>query len=293
LAGTPYVSKFNLYYANPYKSYYVAPNYTAVASGADYTLNPFGAFFLQATASAPITYNELGIANPSSHPLGAPRFTGLVELQVNNITYTDKTLIRFGDNTSTAYVPGEDALKIQTIAAASPQIYTEANGACSGLIINSLPTNTERVDLKVRINRTGAYTIHISDLDKLNNINNVTLVDTETGIQTDLTQTGYTFDATQTGISSRFYILLSPNISTDIDRSGNNNIEVAVKGKNIALTGLSENANVRLYDVVGKLMYQYSDLKNGQSFDVHIAGVYLMDINSGSQNVKIKILIKD
>jgi hypothetical protein len=295
LVGTPYVSAYNLYYADKYKTYYVAPTYTPVAESTDYKLNSFGAFFIQATAATPIIYNELGIANPTSHPSPAPRFNGIIELQLRNMQYTDNAVIRLGEDASEEYVLGEDALKIQTIAAASPQIYTEAIGACSGLFVNSLPANTERVDLQLKINSPGTHTIKISKPEQLRNINTATLVDTETGLRTDLitNENGYTFDAISKGVSNRFYIMLATNTSVKTGKTGNEDINVLLKGRNITLTGIKGNAYIRMYDVVGKLMYQYKDLQNGQSIDVNVPGVYLLEIKTDTQNERVKVLIQD
>ncbi len=291
LVGTPYVSAYDLIAASPYKAYYVAPAYTPVANNIHYTLNAFGAFFMQATAAAPVTYPV------SVLPQGAPRLTpkyNNLELAINNTVRSNKTLVRLAEDANVNYQLGEDAMNLN-INASAPQIYSEASGACTGLAVNTLPLNTERVDLKIRIATVGAYTIKLTNKDMLNNIKAAILVDTETGLQTDLinSEDGYTFDATATGTSSRFYILLSPNISTIIDRNGNEDIDVIIKGKNISLSGLNGKAGVRMYDVVGKLMYKYNEFQNGQSFDVNVPGVYLMDINTKTQDAKIKVLIQN
>lgn len=290
LVGTPYVSAYDLYYASPYKAYYVAPSYTAVAEGQNAILNSFGAFFMQATAADPVNYPTEGIQKARRQ---TAKYNNL-ELAINNTVRTNTTLVRLAEDANVNYQLGEDALNLN-INSSAPQIYSEAFGACTGLAVNTLPMNTERVDLKVRIGAIGAYTIKLTNKDILNNIKTAILVDTETGLQTDLISSaeGYPFDATETGTSGRFYILLSPNISTILSKTGNEEIDVLIKGKRISLTGLKGEAGVKMYDVVGKLMYKYDEMRNGQSFDVNIPGVYLMDIKTETQNTKIKVLIKN
>lgn len=295
LVGTPYITAYNLYYPDLYKSYYVAPTYTSVASGVGYKLNPFGAFFIQATGALPISFPTTGITDLATGigPSPAPAYSN-INLQLSSSSKADATLIRLNENANVKYLIGEDALKIQN-AASSIQIYTEAEDACSGLSINTLPLNTEQVKLKINIANTGTCVMQIKNKENLNNIESVVLVDTETGLQTDLIQVDkYSFEANTTGTSERFYILLKTKNQTGINNLfRNNDIEVTVKGNNVSLNDLKGNANVRMYDVVGKLMYNFPNLKNNQSFNIKVPGIYFVDISTETQNKKVKILIQN
>lgn len=293
LVGTPYASAYNLYYADAYKSYYVAPAYTSVAENVDYKLNSFGAFFLQATSGTPVNYDVLGLTT-FSHSSPAPRYS-LASIQLSGSNNSDNTLIRLNEDASDAYIPGEDALKIQTSSANVSLIYTNANGACTGLSVNTLPLNTQKVNLRIQNNKAGLYSIKLSEKEKLNKIESVMLVDTQTGIETDLVNSnGYTYETSEVGVIDRFYILFSTNNSTGVQPvHTNGDIDVKIMGRNISLSGLTDDAGVSMYDVVGKLMYRFTEIKNGQSFEVKVPGVYIMEVNAGKQQTKIKVLIQD
>jgi hypothetical protein len=148
------------------------------------------------------------------------------------------------------------------------------------------------VDLKVRTGTKGIYTIRLSDAAKAPNVKEILLVDLLTGIRTDLLQTpSYSYDNTETGTSDRFYVLLSTDQTTGVTTGNNNGISIITKGKNMSFSGLKGIAHVNMYDVVGKLIYQYSDIANGQSFDVKIPGVYMINISTATQKARLKVLI--
>ncbi|HRZ98760.1 MAG TPA: T9SS type A sorting domain-containing protein, partial [Paludibacter sp.] len=67
--------------------------------------------------------------------------------------------------------------------------------------------------------------------------------------------------------------------------------KIRTNGRKVTLTGLNGKAAVNMYDAVGKLIYQYDNVTNDNSFDVNIAGMYIMDINTETQQVRVKVIV--
>ncbi len=256
-------------------------------------LYPFSAFFVQVHVDpASIEYAILGQQNIK----GVQRALTYdnVLLEFSNGINTDRTSIRLKEDAFAGLDYKEDGAKMMSGNAAFPQIYTEIPEACPKIAVNTLPADTQRVDLKVRTGTVGTYTIKLTDAAKAPGLKKIVLVDAFTGIRTDLLQTeSYTYENTETGTSDRFYILFSNDGTTGINIGNNDGISIITKGKNLNFSGLKGVAHVNMYDVVGKLIYQYSDIANNQSFDVDIPGVYMVDISTETQKARIKVLIND
>ena len=300
MVGTPYYSKYNLNYATPLAPYYIwtGTSYETVNDNQDWVLNPFMAFFLQVpdANSTVNNYDALGLSlfvKPSSQVSPAMAFDEL-KLTVTDIFNADNTILRLKENASIGYDNREDGIKFLNSNTVIPQIYTEAAGACSPIAVNTLPVTVDKVHLKVRTGKTGTYRIRLEDSYRAPNYTSVMLVDTDNDFKTELLDTeGYSYESTTTGVSSRFYVLLTKEEANDIEFVGNDGIIIITRGKNITLKGVKGLAGVRMYDVVGKLLYQYQNITNGGSFDVNVPGVYIMDISTETQNARVKILINN
>ncbi len=294
LAGNPYSSTFNLYYATALAPYYIwnGSAYVTVPSGIDHLLSPFSAFFLQTTAaSQTLNFDATGLS-VFSHPIPAPSYE--LYLQVSQNTYSDQTLIRLKEDAVTEYNKSDDAVKMFSTNASIPQIYTEAADACSSISVKTLPLTTKQVNLKVKTGKTGLNTIKLVNTEKATGFSSVVLVDTETGVQTELLSTeGYSYQNNAIGVTDRFYILMTTDDKTGLLYTGKEGLSVSAKGRSISVTGIKESAHVNLYDVVGKLIYQYPKITNGQSFTVNTPGVYILEIAEGERNTRVKLLIND
>ncbi len=304
LVGTPYTAAYNLYYAstsaNPaLKPYYVwnGSTYTVITTNGttlDYPLNPFSAFFLQTTAAnQTLNYDDAGLTNLTSHTVGsssAPALKASILLSQN--TTKDLTTINLEENAATEYIKGEDVVKMSNSSSLAPQIYTEAIGACSPLNINSLPLNTQRIDLKIKLGKLGTNVIQLVDLENARDFNTVVLVDTESGISTDLLKDSYTFENVATGENSRFYILLSQTNGTGINDLTNNNVKAIVQGNNVQLRGLEGKARVNIYDVVGKRISVFQSVNNLETVHIAKSGIYFINILTEKQNSTAKVIIE-
>lgn len=293
LIGVPFVSGYNLKNAAGNKPYYVfdGTNYTTVMAGVDHLIYPFSAFFLQNLGDAD-GVNFL-TANQTFKAVKAANTADLISLVISNGRVQDKTHIRLMDYGSVNFLRSEDGGKLMSPVLTTPQIYTVAPGACGEVAYNTLPLNTTRVDLKVRTGKQDTYTISMMDKEKATGITKVILVDTETGIQTNLFEQSYSYDIdiNSSTISSRFYILLTSEVVTGYNYLGNENVKIRTNGKKVTLTGLNGKATVHMYDAIGKLIYQYANVSNDNSFDVNIPGMYIMNISTETQQVRVKIIV--
>jgi hypothetical protein len=289
LVGTSFVASYDLTQATGLPNHYVHNGVTY--SNVITTVNPFTAYFVHVEANGTFTYQTTG----QIFAKGLYNLSPEKELILNysSATYTDNTTIKLKENGLAGFNLIEDAVKIISSSVNVPQIYTEIPGACGKIAVNTLPSDTNRVNLIVRNGSVGTYTISMSEHSKVAGLKQAILVDSETGLRTDLLTSSYTYENIVPGTSSRFYVLFSNETTTEITQVGNSNISVSAIGKNIKLFGLTGPANVNMYDVVGKLIYQFTDITEGKSFNVSVPGVYIMDINSGLQHEKIKILIKN
>jgi len=302
LVGTPYPADFNLKYATSLAPYYVygTNSYSTIAPNTTYRFNPFSAFFLQVfgASNATLTYNISGLTDFSSGGTGTGTPAPAIKLDdiILEITHeglSDNTLIRLQENATESFDPNMDGVKFLSANTAIPQIYTQADGACTGgLAVNALPEGIKTVDLKIRTGKTGFYTLRLSDKSQLNKVNKVILVDNEVGISTDLLNSdGYHFESNQIGTSNRFNILLSTEYASGILPAQNDGIEAIVRGNNITLNGLSESSVISVYDAVGKLIQRNNSVVNGDCLELKQKGVYVVEIINNFQRAKIKILI--
>jgi hypothetical protein len=297
LVGAPFVSGYNLKDAVGNKPYYVfdatAQTYNTVMAGDDYLIYPFSSFFVQNLGDADgVTFMT---SNQTFKAVKAMNSNDEISLVIANAVTQDKTRIRLQEDASINFERYKDGIKLMSPVMSVPQIYTEAPGSCAGIAFNALPSNTKRIDLKVRTGKADIYTISMIDKEKLNNVKKVVLVDNETLAQTNLFDQSYTYETnvSTTNTSSRFHIIVSGEEANGINYTGNGDIKIRTNGKKVTLSGLNGKAGVNMYDAVGKLVYQYTNVSNDNSFNVNIPGMYIMDISTETQQVRIKLLVNN
>ncbi len=297
LIGVPFVSAFNLNDAWAFEPYFVwngVDNYTTVMADDNYLVYPFSSFFIQDWLQAydGLTYDIEGKTFKAVK--SATRFDE-ISLVVSNGEQNDLTRIRLQENASVNFERNRDGIKMMSPVSSVPQIYTEASGSCAGLACNALPLNTSLVNLKLRTGKAGTYTIGMIDKEKLVDIKKVILVDTETKAQTNLMNQSYTFDITNatSTISSRFYVTLSTEEANGLNVIGGTGISVHSTGNKVYLNGLNGQADLRLFDAAGKLIYQFSGVENSVPVMINVPGLYIMDINANGQNARVKLIINN
>ena len=168
--------------------------------------------------------------------------TNLARIQISGNGYHDETVVRFTDEATAAFDGDFDAYKLFGNTDEAAQIYSIAG---QPLAINSLP-QTDAIPLGVRTGTNGVYTIEATEI---NDLEIVTLEDTETGIFSDLLSNKYTFNLMAGESTQRFILHFSP---------------VAVEEVSTITSGI--------YALNGQVYINYSGTSKGQAFIYNISG---------------------
>lgn len=289
LIGIPFSSSFNLINATQSHApfyYYDGNSYQTVMEDDSYEANPFASFFLQAHGVP----NVVSFASNGRMLKSMSTIKDYTEigLTLSNDKYSDKTRIRLQNEALELYELGKDAIKIYSQKNNVPQIYSITNGY--NLSVNALPLNTIKVDLGMKLNDLGTYTIQLSDKANLENYKRIILKDNEEGAEVDLlTDESYTFSSS-VGAKNRFALYFMADSSTDVNMP-EGEIIINNIGNKITIDGLTSLADMRIYDVSGRLVKYFTDVHNGNIFTLNELGVYMINIKTSSQTVKAKIFI--
>lgn len=299
LVGIPYTADFNLKYATSLAPYYIYDNgsYITVASNSTYRFNPFSAFFLQVFGSSnqTLSFDDTGLTNFANGGGYAPAMrmnNVVIELYQNG--NVDKTTIQLNEKATDNFDLNLDGIKMMRSNSLSPQIYTEIKDACGPIAVNVLPLETKIVDLKVKTSSAGLTKISLGSASILEDIKGVVLIDSETGIETNLHKgETYYWENSIVGVSDRFKILIATDKSTGIFNQKFDGISLNINDKKLRIIGLKENVNLNVYDVVGKTIYSSMKYNSSETINLPFDGVYLIDINYNDQKVILKALINN
>lgn len=235
LVGNPWQCYYNIHKVN-----FTAPitcwnvnnrNYTAYSIiDDDYAIKPGEAFFVQCpdevnSISFPIDGRQLTSVIESQNgarPYGQVQEPSrkLIDVELSDGELSDKTRFVMNPEADMCYELNRDASKFFSMDAAVPQIYTIE---CDELLaINERPVGEGTVQIGFRVTVDGEYTITIPR----NGFTNITLVDNETGIETDLSTDGiYTFTACAGTNNSRFVLRVGGVVVTGISEKVTANSE--------------------------------------------------------------------
>jgi Leucine-rich repeat (LRR) protein len=131
--------------------------------------------------------NSVRVHNPTTFFKSADVIPNMVRLELSGNNYKDEAVVRFLPEASPEFDGSCDAHKLFSDVPEAPQIYTLGSSEFS---INSLP-ETSIVPVGVRIGTSGTYSIAATEI---NDLQNISLEDTKTGIFTDLAKSGYIFN---------------------------------------------------------------------------------------------------
>ena len=223
LVGNPWFSYYNIHKLN-----FTAPitvwntsnrNYTAYSIiDDDYAIEPNQAFFVQCpdevnSISFPIDGRQLTSVIESQNGARATKASQrkLIDVELSDGELSDKTRFVMNPDAEMCYELNRDASKFFSMDAAVPQVYTIENGEM--LAINERPMGEGTVQVGIRVAVDGEYTITAPR----NGFANITLVDNETGIETDLSvEGGYTFTANAGSTDNRFVLRMGGTVVTEI-----------------------------------------------------------------------------
>ncbi len=232
---------------------------------ADYTLEPFYPFFIQAKSNGNFRFDEGVTLQFAVRRRFAPTDILPKELRVDFefIDENDKTDIA-GLNIADEYsalFDLDDKEKTIDLSAARLKLYTVMDGY--RIAFNSLPTSAiTEIPLGYLTADAGEFVVALSEKSDLNYFEQIIIVDNEEQLEWDLLQDAYVFstDAMPKGNDTRFTLRLKirqqADIGTDMGSQGELS-RLTANGYNgtIVLHGLPDGARVYVYDMTGKLLY--------------------------------------
>ena len=165
------------------------------------------------------------------------------------------------------------------------------------LAINTMAIseNAVTVPLNFEASMSGQYTINVETLDFPASVT-VQLRDNLNGGQLmDLrANPNVTFDANSGDSPSRFDILIGEGMSENKDVENDNYIEIYSNNKNIYINSMSDELNVSIFDISGKMLAQKQISTNGIiTISVNYpAGIYFVKAVSSEGTYTEKVYIK-
>ena len=124
----------------------------------------------------------------------------------------DRTRFVINEAASLDYEPGRDAAKFAPLGTEAAELYTVRDGVRYAIDERPLSDGTVRLGLKT--SAPGTYTLALASVPADSPAGSITLIDRETGTETDLTANGYTFQAAAGTTEARFLIRLNTAVTT-------------------------------------------------------------------------------
>jgi len=215
----------------------------------------------------------------------------IVQLNMTTATGTDNTTLILDDQQSTAYQIGQDMEKWIGTGTDKPQLYSTLGNV--NYAFNALPLNSvNNLPLGFYTKTAGTSTIHV-DATQAKDLSELLLTDKETQITTNLLQTDYSFTATA-GTTTNRLVLNARKVVTDKPEINNHQGEpqVIINNSKLIINNLTNIATVRVYDMVGHLIYTERPTSNSVEIPVKVAGVYNIQLQTTNRTWTQKVVVK-
>lgn len=267
------------------------------------SLKPFAAYFVQTidpttngNETKNLTYVKGGRELPASAPAraAATKQRVLVEL---NITapdgQTDNTGIWVDERYTTDYEIAADLTKMYATGT-RPQLYTLAANN-EKLAYNALPDNAAtNIPLGLYAPKAGDYTLTLNErVSRVAGAETVELL-YNNQVVANLLYQDYTITANKGTVSGySLSIRRRADVSTAVDNTTGNTITVIANDGYISLVGVPTDAQVSIYDMVGRLINtQYANGETVVNMPIVPQGVYNIVVANGTGYTTIKSVVK-
>ena len=267
------------------------------------SLKPFTAYFVQAIDPTSgndetliLAYAKAGRDLPSSAPAraAATKQRVLVEL---NITapdgQTDNTGIWVDERYTTDYEIAADLTKMYATGT-RPQLYTLAANN-EKLAYNALPDNAAAyIPLGLYAPVAGDYTLTLDErVSRIAGAESVELL-YNNQLVANLLYQDYTITANKGTVNGySLSIRRRAGVSTAVDNTTGNTITVIANDGYISLVGVPTDAQVSIYDMVGRLINtQYANGETVVNMPIVPQGVYNIVVANGNGYTTIKSVVK-
>lgn len=295
LVGNPYQCWYNIHKLN-----FTAPitvrdikNNTYAAYSViddDYAIAPNQAFFVQ----CPEGINEISFpldgrqmtsvitSQASAKPKTSVSNTKqrvLIDLNISNGKFFDRTRIVFNDAATTDYDSDCDAGKFFSESQDVPQIYSyDTKG--NMYAINERPEGNSNVKLGFIAPKDGDFTISLAR----DNAGNVMLKDNETGSTVNLSAQAYSFTSNAGTYDKRFELYLAGGV-TGLDKTTASGQAVSINASNGRIEVYGSRTNVEVYNISGAKAGS-ANVSGSHTF-ILPAGVYV--VKAGGKSLKVVV----
>ena len=267
------------------------------------SLKPFTAYFVQAIdptsgndETQTLAYAKAGRELPSSAPRrsASTKQRVLVELGVTAPDgQTDNTGVWVDECYNPTYEIAADLTKMY-VAGTKPQLYT-LDASNEKMAYNALPdANAENVSLGLFAPVSGNYTLALNNrVSRLQGAETVDLL-YNGSVVANLLYEDYVI-ATNKGTVNGYALRIKrhANVTTAIDNVTGQNIHIVVSDGTMTLEGLSLDAQVNVYDMLGRQVC--SKLANSNTtvqMPAMTQGVYTVSVNNIGGNTTFKVVVK-
>ena len=209
--------------------------------------------------------------------------SNLVRLQVSGNDYTDEAVVRFTTEATPEFDGDFDAYKLFGDVAEAAQLYSLGS---SPLAINAM-TETSSVPVGMRAGAEGVYTIAATEI---NNLSDVSLEDTKTGIFTDLLKNSYTFSSSAAEAELRFVL----HFGTLSVNETENTVAAIYASHGIVYVDLLNNVkgDIFIYNISGQLVASLPEAQGSSKISLVNTGNYIVKVISNKSTMVKKVFIK-
>jgi hypothetical protein len=287
LVGVPYLSKFaGSGVGTNYLTFWNGTTYVQPAKEDVASINPYEAFFVQASASG--TTNNLAFSLASRQLVNrqaAAISDEFIRLALSNEHHSDVTTLLLNDEYSVGYEINRDLEKWNTTGTQVPQLYSSIGNV--KYAFNALPEESlSRLFLGYYLRDAGMTSLRVSDMN-LTVASNLWLTDHTTGSVVDLTVQDYTFHSESGWHNERFSLGIQ-SVSTQVNVL-ENNFSYWVDANNVVLKNIPGKGTVQVFNATGKLVASTNSSGDYLQLKLNGRGVYLVKINTDLANQSFKI----
>jgi len=297
LIGQPFLSKYIASEAVGEFDIYVydgvADNYTPWTKATAPTINPFSAYFIQASntlAGTGISFAAATGGRTLAPSVAANELKEEVQLNFKSATGSDYALLRMDNAFTTSYEIGSDFEKWIGTGTSKPQIYTSLNGI--NYAFNGLPmSSVDNLPVGIYTKTAGTTTISANG-SKASSLSQLLLTDKSTSpaTVTDLLVSNYTFIAAAGTNNSRFAITAHRVPTANVNVAGAGDIKLSIANSQLLLTDLTVNSTIRVFDALGRMVASKIATSNALEISLKAKGIYTVQLQKGTSISTQKVI---
>jgi hypothetical protein len=257
---------------------------TGINGGTRY-IAPCQGFFVQVTNgySSGILAMGNGVKAHNASNFFKSAVNNLIRLQISGNGYTDEAVVRFLPEATSEFDGEYDAHKLFGDEAEAAQLYTLGS---TPLSINTLP-ELNTVPVGMRVNKEGIYTITATEV---NDLANVSIEDTKTGIFTDLLKGSYSFSFTTGENEERFLLHFSPLSVNEMNYSLAN-IYSCSQTVYVDLNNTVK-GDIFIYTVAGQLVASVPEAGGSIRINLANTGYYIVKVITDKSTLVKKVWVQ-